>query len=289
MRVWVLTGTEENWDKGIGETIWGVVEGLKFHWEKIEKGDVLIFYVTRPISGVIGVGRVESKFKQDKPLWAAEIKENKVIWPYRFDFKVEYVLPKSEWENKKVGVEDLRVNYRAGINPIANKETVKSLLKRADMNWNTELIQMLEKVEAPVAEVPKKGLNLHNEIREKLFELGKIERYISEKEYVIPDINERLDVVWRRVSGSVPTYVFEVQIGGSLHQALAKLKHAYDIWNSNVFLIINEDDLEKTNQLMSGTFHEIKDRMKIITDSKINRIYELQIEDNKLKIEAGLR
>jgi len=289
MRVWVLTGTEENWDKGIGETIWGVVEGLKFHWEKIEKGDVLIFYVTRPISGVIGVGRVESKFKQDKPLWAAEIKENKVIWPYRFDFKVEYVLPKSEWENKKVGVEDLRVNYRAGINPIANKETVKSLLKRADMNWNTELIQMLEKVEAPVAEVPKKGLNLHNEIREKLFELGKIERYISEKEYVIPDINERLDVVWRRVSGSVPTYVFEVQIGGSLHQALAKLKHAYDIWNSNVFLIINEDDLEKTNQLMSGTFHEIKDRMKMITVSKINRIYELQIEDNKLKIEAGLR
>jgi hypothetical protein len=285
MRFWALTGSEENWDKGISETIWGVVEGLKSQWDKIEKGDLLLFYATKPVSGIIGIGRVESKFKQDKPLWAKEIQENKVIWPYRFDFKVEYALPRSEWISKRVTSERV---YRAGINSIINIEAVKSVLQRADSIWNTELNKILEEkitIRVPV----KKEINLHNEIKDKLLELGKIERFIPEKEFVIPDINERLDVIWRRIAGSVPTYVFEIQIGGSLHQALAKLKHAYDIWNSNVFLIIDEKDLEKTNQLMSGTFHEIKDRMKIITVSKINRIYELQIEDNKLKIEAGLR
>jgi hypothetical protein len=41
----------------------------------------------------------------------------------------------------------------------------------------------------------------------------------------------RLDAVWRRVEKSVPTYVFEIQVGGDIYHAIAKLKHAYDLWN----------------------------------------------------------
>ena len=62
----------------------------------------MLFYATSPISGVIGIAKVENKFKQDKPLWAEEREKNQVIWPYRYDFKVEFVLPRMDWESKKV-------------------------------------------------------------------------------------------------------------------------------------------------------------------------------------------
>jgi len=287
MEIWLSTGTEENWDTAISGNIWGVVEGLKHYWDRINKGDLLFFYAKAPVKGIVGVARIENKFKQDKPLWAKELKENKVIWPYRYDFKVEFVLPRSEWETKKVSVNDLKVGIQAGLNPIKDKESIKLLLQRINQSWNTNLTLLLE--EPAVKTVEKPTISIHDEIKEKLIQLGRIENYITEKEYIIPDLGERLDVVWRRVAASVPTFVFEVQIGGSLHQALSKLKHAYDIWNSNIFIISGEKDIQKIGQLTSGTFHEIHDRIKVISVEKFNEVYELQVEDNRLKKEIGLR
>jgi len=286
MGVWISVGTPENWETAISGNIWGVVEGLKSTWEKLQKGDILLFYATSPIKGVIGVGRIKNKFKQDKPLWAKEIKENRVIWPYRYDFEVEFLLPRSDWENKKVSITGLNVNIRSGLNFIKDREAVKILLQRMDEAWNTELIRLVEEIPE---KVPLKKVSIHDEIKEKLLELGKIEGYIAEKEYVIPDLGERLDVVWRRVAASVPTYAFEIQIGGNLHQALSKLKHAYDIWNSNIFLISIKEDLPKINQLLSGTFHEIRERIRVLDVEKINEVYELQVKDHKLKKEIGFR
>lgn len=156
-----------------------------------------------------------------------------------------------------------------------------------DQTWNTELAKLVEEI--PTKILKKEEVNLHDQIKGMLLELGKIEGYIAEKEYVFPDTGERLDVVWRRVAASVPTYVFEVQIGGNLHQALAKLKHAYDLWNSNVFIISEEKDLQKINQLLGGAFHEIRERVKTLTVEKIRKVHEVQIEDNKLKREIGFR
>jgi hypothetical protein len=286
MGVWISVGTPENWETAISGNIWGVVEGLKSTWEKLQKGDILLFYATSPIKGVIGVGRIKNKFKQDKPLWAKEIKENRVIWPYRYDFEVEFLLPRSDWENKKVSITGLNVNIRSGLNLIKDREAVKILLQRMDESWNTELIRLVEEIPE---KVPLKKVSIHDEIKEKLLELGRIEGYIAEKEYVIPDLGERLDVVWRRVAASVPTYAFEIQIGGNLHQALSKLKHAYDIWNSNIFLISTKEDLPKINQLLSGTFHEIGERIRVLDVEKINEVYELQVKDHKLKKEIGFR
>lgn len=283
MRFWTLSGSQENWDRGISDNIWGVREGLKQIWEKMSKGDILIFYVTSPISGVIGIGKLESKFKQDKPLWPDEIRANKVIYPYRFEFKVEYVLPMPSWEKGKIKISDLNVNIRGGVNSLINKEVIKTLFERADSSWNTELSKLIE---IKVEEKKEKPTNLHDELKKEILEIGSIERFISEKEY--PMNRERLDVVWRRVAGSVPTYVFEIQIGGNLHQALSKLKHAHDIWNSNIFLVAQKDDLTKANQLLSGTFHEIERVIKIWTPEKVKQLYKAQSEDLKIKEEMGL-
>jgi predicted RNA-binding protein len=287
MEIWLSTGTEENWETAISGNIWGVVEGLKHYWDRINKGDLLFFYAKAPVKGIVGVAIIENKFKQDKPLWAKELKENKVIWPYRYDFKVEFVLPRSEWETKKVSVNDLKVGIQAGLNPIKDTESIKQILQRINQSWNTNLTLLLEEPTVKLSEKPV--ASIHDEIKEKLVQLGRIENYITEKEYIIPDLGERLDVVWRRVAASVPTYVFEVQIGGSLHQALSKLKHAYDIWNSNIFIISGEKDMQKIGQLTSGTFHEIHNQIKVISVEKFNKVYELQVEDNRLKKEIGLR
>ena len=76
---------------------------------------------------------------------------------------------------------------------------------------------------------------LHGELKAKIAEMGRIQKFLAEVEY--PMEATRLDVVWRRVEKSVPTYVFEIQVGGDIYHALAKLKHAYDLWDSRIFLV----------------------------------------------------
>ena len=76
---------------------------------------------------------------------------------------------------------------------------------------------------------------------------------------------------------SVPTYVFEVQIGGDVYHALAKLKHAFDLWNSHIFLISSKSDADKAENLLSGTFHEIGNRIKIVDLKEVEELYKRKI------------
>jgi len=81
------------------------------------------------------------------------------------------------------------------------------------------------------------------------------------------------DVVWRRVRSGNPVKVFEVQVSGSLDSALAKLKHARDTWNADLFLIVtNARDAEKAEFLLSGSFHEIRNRLLVLRDTELYEI-----------------
>jgi predicted RNA-binding protein len=283
-KVWILTGNEENWEIAVRDKIWGVREGrLKSYWDKLEKGDLLLFYTKSPIGGLIGLGLVDSKFKQDKPLWPDEIREKRVIYPYRFGFNIIYYLPDS-WQEKNINVADLKLPFQAGMNPLNREDAINEILKRAKEKWNVELPVFVRG--GIKQERIKEGSNLHNEIRDKLYSIGQVENFISEKEY--PLDGERLDVTWRRVVRGVPTRVFEVQIGGSIHQAISKLKHAWDLWNSEPFLIIEPQQKQKAEELLSGTFHEIQKVLKIITIDKVEELYDYLISSRKLKEEFGL-
>lgn len=285
MRFWVLTGSLENWDTGIAGSLWGTRPSLKSRWDKLSKDDILIFYVKRPVSGIVGIGKVENKFIGDKPFWPDEIRESKVEYPYRFEFKIEYVLPKSSWKENKIPITGLKIGFQAGLNPVS-KEATKKLFEITDPKWNTKFLKLItgEKIKVKV-EKPK---NLHDEIKEKLLEIGRIERFISEKEYAMD--GQRLDVVWRSagVAGAVPKFVFEIEISGGLYRSLAKLKHAYDKWNSNIYLIIQDSDRPRVNKLLSGVFHEVRNRVNVIVIEKIIELHKIQVEDHKLKKEIGL-
>jgi len=288
-KFWVLSGNSlENWEKGIKDGIWGVRDkkGLRRFWERLSKGDILVFYVGRPISGVVGFGRTGAKFKQDKPLWPDEVRANEIIYPFRFEFKTEYCLPKKTWHEKKISISDLKIGYWAGLNPLRDRSAIKALTTRMEKSWG---VFLEEKPSGPahVKDIKEVyGTNLHNKIKEMLYEIGKIEGRISEKEY--PLDSERLDVAWRKVDKGVPSFAFEVQIGGDIYHALAKLKHASDSWNSELFIVIRNEDRAKVEELLSGTFHEIRNKINIVSVEKVERLYDLQSEDQRLKAEIGL-
>jgi len=283
MQFWVLSGSLENWDRGISDKIWGVREGLKFWWQELSKEDKLFFYVTSPISGVIGVGKVTNKFEQKEPLWPDEIRSNKTIYPYRFEFEVEYVIPKPEWKEKAISLKNINLNYRAGLNIAKNKEEIKKLAEKIEENWKIKIEELETKVKTAV---PIRKKNLHEDAKEKIYEVGRMRGFISEKEYSMD--GRRLDVVWRvsGVKGGVPKYVFEVEISGGLFRALAKLKHAWDLWAyPKLYIITTKDKFVEIENLISGTFHEIRDALKIIDVEKIDDYYKIVSKESEFNKE----
>lgn len=281
---WILTGNTENWKIAIRDKLWGLRDkiALKKHWDKLQIGDYLFFYVSSPISGIIGFGKVKSKTIQDKPIWPDELIVNKVIYPYRFELDIEYCLPIHLWRKNNVPIRDLRLNFRAGINSQKNEEEIIKLIYRIDEKWNTNLsLKFIEEVKEKI-----EYKSLHDKIKDFIFKIGKIEKYVCDKEYNMD--SQKLDVVWRRVERSVPNFAFEVQIGGNLYQALAKLKHAYDLWNSNIFIVIEEKDKGRVETLLSGTFHEIERIIKIIEVRNIEKLYDLEDKSRELRKKIGL-
>lgn len=253
---WMAIGTPSNWMEAFAKgNIWGLRPRQKSRWGSLAEHDTILFYATKPAAGVIGYGSVKAKFVQDQPLWADEIKEGKVIWPLRFEFNVDYCLPPDKWESNRITSDTLKLKVAVGF-------------QSCDPQLAEQIISQLKqtKVEQP-AELP-----LHRELQHKLVEVGKLQRQIAESEYVF-DIG-KLDVVWRRIEGSVPTYVFEVQVGGDLYHALAKLKHAFDLWNSRLFLVASPVDQERARKLLAGSFHEISERIKFIDLDKVDGLYE---------------
>lgn len=284
---WILFGPEKNWKIAFKQGgIWGVKRPLYSEWKALEPGDCVFFFATKPISGVIGVGRIQTKFIQDKPLWPDEIAIGKVLYPYRFEFHVDYVLEQDRWESDRIKVPLTIQEMRRGINLLLER-SVANLYEAFSIKFSYS-ISNAEKTRLPPTESfqPERSTADHSSIQEVVFQIGELNRLISEKEY--PVENERLDVVWRRVEKSVPTYVFEIQVGGDIYHALGKLKHAYDLWNSNIFLIAREGDMEIASALLSGTFHEIQDKIKKITIEKIQELYVQKRKWVDIEKEVGL-
>jgi predicted RNA-binding protein len=280
MAAWTLVGNEENWVAAFRQgAIWGVREKYRNLWERLGPDDLLLFYCKSPVAGIIGVGTHARNFKQDKPFWPDEEREGRVIYPYRLEMNVIYVLPEAQWRSDAIkgSFVGLSRGYVAkGLNPIRAGE----ILQHVENALRTKFGVTLGPVE------PKKVVSDHATIQDILVELGTLQRFLSHKEY--PMDRERLDVVWRRVERSVPTYVFEVQVGGDIHHALGKLKHAYDLWNSNVVLALPPEDKAKAENLLSGTFHEVRDKVKLVDLARIQELYQKKKEWKALERSLGI-
>ncbi len=274
---WLVVGAPKNWDIAFNhENIWGLKQTQHHLWESLQENDTILFYATHPVKGIIGFGIVRTKFKQNKPLWPDEIKQNKIIWPLRFEFDIGFCLPPDKWGTEKTTSTELWP--RAGFQPLAEDMGRKLLSYLGSVEYDTKEVESLV-ISEPTAEyvgvsdeARLKTPVSHNDIRETLVQIGKLQGYLAESEYPF-DIG-RLDVVWRRVLNSVPTYVFEIQVGGDVYHALAKLKHAFDLWNSHIYVVASEDTRSKVENLLSGTFHEINDRINFIELEQVEELHK---------------
>lgn len=102
----------------------------------------------------------------------------------------------------------------------------------------------------------------HNELRDKIAEIGRCEGRHVEVEYLVDNL--KLDVVWKKTCSANLGWAFEVQLGGNLFEALTKLKHAWDIWNCRPFLVIMDKYVEQAKSLIEGSFHEMKDEARLV-------------------------
>jgi hypothetical protein len=270
MNYWLAVGPPNNWKTAFEQgNIWGLINKQKHWWDAIIENDTVLFYATQPVSGIIGYGAIQTKFRQDKALWPQEIAEGKVRWPLRFEFNVGYCLVPDEWSTRKITSDTLKLKAGIGFQPL-------------EPEFAQQMISELEPASIPGAE---QALSLHEEIKQKLVAIGKLQDYIAEPEYSF-DIG-KIDVVWRRVANSVPTYAFEVQIGGDVYHALAKLKHAFDLWNSHIFIVASNAERGKVGNLLSGTFHEIGSRIKFIQHESIDELYKRKKSYLDLEKELG--
>lgn len=282
---WLVPGSEKNWKQAlISKGIWGLEEKTldKVCWLAIAPNDVILFYVSGKVKGVIGYGIIRSKFYQDIPLWDAEIREGRVKWPLRFEFDVEFLLAENRWIDEKISI-PRGGHFRQPL--ILKKwEDIEPIIRALNPSVS---IGSLQEISIPISPAKAEEVSpTHEDIKNLLLEIGKLQGYIANPEF--PMETERLDVVWRRLPESVPTYVFEVQVGGDLYHALGKLKHAHDIWNSRIFLVASADDLGAVNKLLSGTFHEIKSVLKFIETEKIQSLHQSKQSIYQIEKELGL-
>lgn len=290
MNYWLVVGSPKNWHIAFKHGhIWGLKETQRHLWEGVNESDKLIFYATAPVAGIIGYGIARTKFKQDKPLWPDEIKQRKVIWPLRFEFDVEFCLAPDKWASEKITSRELWP--RAGFQ-LLNENLGKKLL--SDLRKTGYAV--LAREPSLIAETPAEFVAIagetegapisHEQLKEKLIEIGNLQNYIAEPEYQF-DLG-KLDVVWRRVVNSVPTYVFEIQVGGDIYHALVKLKHAFDLWNSHIFLVAPREAKGKTQNLLAGSFHEINSRLNFIELEKVNELFQRKKSYFELEKELGI-
>lgn len=285
MQFWLIVGSEKNWKVAFeNNNIWGLKEfrELKALWNMLRKGDGLLFYVSKPVHGIVGFGNVVTKFRQTNPLWPDEIKRNEVIWPLRFEFDIEYCLPPGLWKSHKYTSHDLQMISRMVFQsyPIEEVNAARVALGLQSVG------EVIPSSSTELKVITKPTIISHEDVKTYLLEIGRIQGYIAEEEY--PLDSTRLDVVWRRVERSVPTFVFEIQIGGDIYHAMAKLKHAFDLWNSNIFLVATMRDKSKYEELISGTFHEVADQLRFIEVSLVKELFDKKKSYREMESALGI-
>ncbi|MEM2945294.1 MAG: EVE domain-containing protein [Thermoproteota archaeon] len=139
MNVWIVTGSAGNLKTSIERGKWGVNKRLKNSWDRIAQGDLLLFYVTSPIRGIVGVASVESKAEENNILWRDEAVVGRVLYPYRIIFKPVFILDEEKWETDRIPVKDLNVSVRTGLNSVRNQEAVEKLLDRIRGSWRIKV------------------------------------------------------------------------------------------------------------------------------------------------------
>lgn len=123
----------------------------------------------------------------------------------------------------------------------------------------------------------------HSQIQDVIAEVGTLGGFISEKEYKVDGYS--VDVVWKRREDGYPAYVFEVQIGGTLEQALLRLKDARNKFgNPDLRLVTDSKNMEYARSIVRNALPELAESITLMHWKEIYEFKEtLHISKEKAK------
>ena len=124
---YIFSGSPLNWQAALKDSIWGMRNSHRPEWLAIREGDLVFFYATSPVSGLIGYGTVIRTFEANEPYWPDEVREGCVKYPYRVQFEVGLLLDPRSWRTRSARIAHLGPIYFRGINPIPSREVVDTL------------------------------------------------------------------------------------------------------------------------------------------------------------------
>jgi len=266
---------------------WGLRVSQERLWKDIEAGDILLSYNSKrfiyssavclkyPFRGDPAFVRVAESIAHR--IWGRDVQGK--TWPYLLflnDLK-QVDIPLGRF-NELTGY---RFNAIQGFMVLKRERSERLLEELSELSESG----VVEAITRP--SVRAEAENLHDTIVERLFAIGELIGYKPHKNWSFE--NYRYDVVWFRPTGRVPRCVFEVQIGGNVSEALGRLKHAYDLWNSLIFLVSTPSQFEKINVLLAGTFHEIAEETSLVNVSDIEEFYKFKGRFEWLERRFGLR
>lgn len=281
---WIAFSSHENCETAFRLGIWGLRPGQESRWDRIsENKDLVFFYVGKPVGGVVGCAVVLRKFRDNKLVWPEEYGKGRAIWPLRFEFSLSFRIDPSFWRQQKIRVPELKRFWQGGFQelpmPVAQK-----LLRLFPPTAGTQDNQVLQSSVGAPTEVSSQ--NPHDQGKLWLVEIGRMQTFFADTEY--PLQTKRVDVVWRRVELAVPSHVFEVQVGGNLTDALGKLKQAYDLWNSRIFLVGAQEHQRPFDQVIAGSFREIARRVRFIELAEVEQLYHRKQAFRELENRLGI-
>jgi len=295
---WLALMSEENLRYTIEHGIYGIpskrAEKLV---QLVRVGDRIVVYVMKKgcselCESFAAILEVASDWRRSsRPTWPDEVRDNEVKYPWVVDVRV--------LASGKVPINEV---YGELSKIIPELEEIRAKLSRSGKpaNLGTILRVYLNKEEkegsAPheVCELIMRRLRAgsnvafeHETVKDWLVEIGEVLGYYVKTEFERGGY--RFDVVWwdseRDFRGERhPAAVFEVQHGGSLVEALARLKHALDRWNIyGLYLVVTEEeDVERARRLvephLKGSFHELQGRLRIYTAGRVREIRDALIK-----------
>ena len=301
---WVFSVTFENWSLARGRRIWAVRS--KRLAEKIMKHDRIVLYVVGTNS-FCSVLRLVGDWRPSTQItWADEQEEGRIKYAFQAEAEIEvegvaevrdllsrlsFIRDKQNWG---VYLRGTPANMGRPV-PWSDYQVIVEAMASHPLPQDLKsLIKGRQKVrirggpkDLGVQEEEGTGEALgHNEIRDMIYEIGRFEGRVSEKEYPIDNL--RLDVVWKTIPSGNPRWAFEVQMAGNFYEALTKLKHAWDKWNSRPYLVTTERYIEQAKWLLEGSFHEMREDARIINWEKIVKLHKLLREAYEIRRELKL-
>jgi len=300
---WLVIGIPKNWETALNQPvpIWGLKPRYQAEFQALDTGDLLWFYSTSPISGIIGVGVIKDKYTDNVNLiWEEELKRKEVIWPLRFRIHVLKILPQARWKIDRVKINDFGIFWQIGFQPLKNEHVIE-LFRRVrsifgEINEESifagatimQPIMIKEKQLLYTPLLEEKLIISHKELQNQIAEIGKLQFYYTEAEYPVelPGEKKNLDVVWKREIDGVPTFAFEVELSGTLEKAIERLKFAFRKWNSRPRIIIPKEFTKKVYNIITVSNKDFSQQIKIYEPKQI---VELLTQKRELKsIEQNL-